>query len=65
MVSPSTSWSSGESQKAMVIGKGGQVLKEAARRPCRSCRRALHLDLRVKVDKNWLRRPERVERLGY
>ena len=25
----------------------------------------VYLELRVKVDKDWQRRPERVERLGY
>ena len=31
----------------------------------RSCRRGMYLELRVKVDKDWQRRPDRVERLGY
>ena len=54
-----------ESQKAMVIGKGGQVLKEAGQNARAQLPEGLYLDLRVKVDKNWQRRPDRVERLGY
>ena len=54
-----------ESQKAMVIGKGGQVLKEAGQNARAQLPAGLYLDLRVKVDKNWQRRPDRVERLGY
>ena len=54
-----------ESQKAMVIGKGGAVLKEAGQRARAQLPPGLYLELRVKVDKNWQRRPDRVQRLGY
>ena len=55
-----------DSQKGMVIGKGGQILKQVGElRPRRDCREGVYLELRVKVDKDWQRRPERVERLGY
>lgn len=54
-----------ESQKGMVIGKGGEVLKEVGRRARASMPEGVFLELRVKVDKNWQQRPDRVERLGY
>jgi GTP-binding protein Era len=54
-----------ESQKGMVIGKGGSVLKEAGRRARAQMPDGVFLELRVKVDKDWQRRPDRVERLGY
>jgi GTP-binding protein Era len=54
-----------ESQKGMVIGKGGQVLKEVGRRARAEMPDGVYLELRVKVDKDWQRRPDRVERLGY
>ena len=54
-----------ESQKGMVIGKGGAVLKEVGRRARAEMPEGVFLELRVKVDKNWQRRPDRVERLGY
>jgi GTP-binding protein Era len=54
-----------ESQKGMVIGKGGEVLKEAGTQARRQLPEGAHLELFVKVDKDWQRRPDRVERLGY
>ncbi|NQY55060.1 MAG: GTPase Era [Ilumatobacteraceae bacterium] len=54
-----------ESQKGMVIGKGGQVLKRVGQQVRRQLPDGAYLELRVKVDKNWQRRPDRVERLGY
>jgi GTPase len=54
-----------ESQKGMVIGKGGRVLKQVGERARRQLPEGTFLDLRVKVDKDWQRRPDRVERLGY
>ncbi len=54
-----------DSQKGMVIGKGGEVLKEVGRRARAEMPDGVFLELRVKVDKNWQRRPDRVERLGY
>jgi GTPase len=53
------------SQKGMVIGKGGRVLKQVGERARRQLPEGTYLDLRVKVDKDWQRRPDRVERLGY
>jgi GTP-binding protein Era len=54
-----------ESQKGMVIGKGGSVLKEVGTRARAQLPDGVYLELRVKVDKDWQRRPDRVERLGY
>ena len=54
-----------ESQKGMVIGKGGSVLKQVGERARAQLPEGAYLELRVKVDKNWQRRPDRVERLGY
>jgi GTP-binding protein Era len=54
-----------ESQKGMVIGKGGSVLKRVGERARAQLPEGTYLDLRVKVDKDWQRRSDRVERLGY
>ncbi|MGA7759468.1 MAG: GTPase Era [Ilumatobacteraceae bacterium] len=54
-----------DSQKGMVIGKGGQILKQVGERTRAQLPEGVYLELRVKVDKDWQRRPERVERLGY
>ncbi len=54
-----------DSQKGMVIGKGGSILKQAGERARKQLPEGVYLELRVKVDKDWQRRPERVERLGY
>jgi len=54
-----------ESQKGMVIGKGGAVLKEVGKRARAQLPEGAYLELFVKVDKDWQRRPDRVERLGY
>jgi GTP-binding protein Era len=54
-----------DSQKGMVIGKGGSVLKEVGIRARAQMPEGVYLELRVKVDKDWQRRPDRVERLGY
>lgn len=54
-----------ESQKGMVIGKGGNVLKEVGTRVREQLPPGAYLELRVKVDQDWQRRPDRVERLGY
>jgi len=52
-----------ESQKGMVIGRGGQVLKQVGQLARQQLPPGTHLFLRVKVDKDWQRRPDRVERL--
>lgn len=54
-----------DSQKGMVIGKGGHVLRQIGERAREQLPPGTFLELRVKVDKDWQRRPDRVERLGY
>jgi GTP-binding protein Era len=54
-----------ESQKGMVIGKGGAVLKEVGTRVRAQLPQGVFLELFVKIDKDWQRRPDRVQRLGY
>jgi GTP-binding protein Era len=54
-----------ESQKGMVIGKKGAVLKEVGTRARAQLPEGVFLKLFVKVDKDWQHRPDRVERLGY
>ncbi len=54
-----------ESQKGMVIGKAGAVLKEVGQAVRRQLPDGVFIELHVKVDKDWQRRPDRVERLGY
>ena len=57
-----------ESQKGMVIGKGGALLRDAgseARAEIEALLGAgVFLDLRVRVEKDWQRRPGLIERLG-
>lgn len=54
-----------ESQKGMVIGKGGGVLREVRKRLRKHLPKGTTLKLVVSVDKDWQRRPDRVQRLGY
>jgi GTP-binding protein Era len=54
-----------ESQKGMVIGRGGSVLKDVGSAVRAQLPPGAYLELRVKVDRDWQRRPDRVERLGY
>jgi GTP-binding protein Era len=55
----------GESQKGIVIGKGGAVLKEVGTRVREQLPEGAFLELFVKVDKDWQSRPGSLERLGY
>ncbi|ABS04848.1 GTP-binding protein Era [Kineococcus radiotolerans] len=58
-----------DSQKGIVIGKGGARLKDVGTRARRSVEALLgtrvHLDLRVKVAKDWQRDPKQLQRLGF
>ena len=58
-----------DSQKGIVIGKGGELLGGAgaeARAELESLLSTrIHLDLRVKVEPDWQRRPEILDRLGF
>jgi GTPase len=58
-----------DSQKGIVIGKGGQTLKTIGSQAREEMERLLgtrvYLDLRVKVLKEWQRDPKALERLGF
>ncbi|MDP9232998.1 MAG: KH domain-containing protein, partial [Actinomycetota bacterium] len=58
-----------DSQKGIVIGKGGSTLKavgtEAREEIETLFGRHVFLDLRVKVEKDWQRRPQSLHRLGF
>lgn len=54
-----------ESQKGIVIGRGGQVLKEVGRNVRLQLPEGAFVELHVTVDKDWQQRPDRLERLGY
>ena len=54
-----------ESQKGIVIGHKGSVLKQVGIAVREQLPEGAYLELFVKVDKDWQRRPDRVERLGY
>jgi GTP-binding protein Era len=54
-----------ESQKGIVIGKGGAVLKQVGIAVREQLPEGAYLELFVKVDKDWQRRPKALERLGY
>ena len=52
-----------DSQKGMVIGKGGRLLKEVGIAVRREFNEDMFLELHVTVDRHWQRRPGAVERL--
>ena len=54
-----------ESQKGIVIGKKGAVLKQVGIAVREQLPPGAYLELFVKVDKDWQRRPRALERLGY
>lgn len=58
-----------DSQKGIIIGKGGAQLRTIGQRSRKSIRRMLgtqvHLDLVVKVAKEWQRDPKHMNRLGF
>jgi GTPase len=58
-----------ESQKGMVIGRGGSVLKEAGTRARQELEALLgarvYLQTRVAVERDWQRRAHALDRLGY
>jgi GTP-binding protein Era len=58
-----------DSQKGIIIGKGGARLKDVGTRARRSIEALLgtrvHLDLRVKIAKDWQRDPKQLQRLGF
>jgi len=54
-----------ESQKGIVIGKKGLVLKEVGIKAREHLPEEVFLELFVRVDKNWQRQPRSLNRLGY
>jgi GTPase len=54
-----------DSQKGIVIGKGGSVLKEVGTRVREQLPEGAFVELFVKVDKDWQRHAKSLERLGY
>ena len=58
-----------ESQKGIVIGQGGEMLKKIGTRARQEIEsmsgREVYLSLRVKVNKNWRNSPEALHLLGY
>jgi len=54
-----------DSQKGIVIGKGGLVLKRVGEAVRAQLRDGAYLDLVVKVEPDWQRQPKSLDRLGY
>ena len=58
-----------ESQKGMVIGKGGTMIRDVGTDARSDLERVfatpVFLDLRVRVEKDWQRRDETLDRLGF
>jgi GTPase len=54
-----------DSQKAIVIGKGGEVLKAVGTAVREALPDGTYLELRVKVERRWQNRAEMLDRLGY
>jgi GTP-binding protein Era len=58
-----------ESQKGIIVGKGGRMIKEIGTRARHEIEpligNKVFLDLRVKVEKDWSKNPEFIKRLDY
>jgi GTP-binding protein Era len=54
-----------DSQKGMVIGKGGAMLKDVGTAVRAQLPPGAFVELRVRVEKHWQQRPDIIERLGY
>ena len=54
-----------DSQKPIVIGKGGNVLKAVGVAVREQLPTGAYLDIHVKVDRDWQRRSKSLDRLGY
>jgi len=54
-----------DSQKAIVIGKGGEVLKAVGIAVRQALPEGTYLDLHVTVERRWQNRAEMLDRLGY
>ena len=54
-----------DSQKGIVIGKGGETLKEVGIAVCKQMDPGAYLELFVRVEKRWQQREEALDRLGF
>jgi GTP-binding protein Era len=54
-----------ESQKGIVIGHRGSVLKQVGTAVRKQLPEGAYIELHVKVDKDWQRRPSALDRLGF
>ena len=54
-----------ESQKGIVIGHKGENLKRVGTEVRKQLTDGAYIELQVNVDKNWQKRPDEIERLGY
>ena len=54
-----------DSQKGIVIGKKGAVIKSVGTEARKQLREGTFLELNVKVAKNWQTEVEMLDRLGY
>ncbi len=54
-----------ESQKGIVIGKDGKILKQVGQNVRKQMAKGAYLELFVKVHKNWQSKPEAVRSYGY
>jgi GTP-binding protein Era len=54
-----------DSQKAIVIGKGGEVLKAVGSAVRQELAPGAYLELFVRVEKRWQQRSDALDRLGY
>jgi GTP-binding protein Era len=61
-------WVERDSQKGIIIGKGGQKLKDIGQRARAEVEaflgRRVHLAIQVKVSKEWQRDSKKIDRLG-
>jgi GTP-binding protein Era len=62
-------WVERDSQKGIVVGKGGSILKKVGRAVRLELKqqfeRPVHVELWVKVKENWADNEEQLQRLGY
>lgn len=54
-----------KSQKGIVIGKGGKILRIVSKNIREQLPKGAELDLRVKIDKNWQNKTQAVHKFGY
>ena len=54
-----------DSQKGIVIGRGGEVLRDVGSAVRSQLAPGVYLELHVKVESDWQRRAAALDRLGY